>query len=63
MEALSEDPDLDGSMLVDDLINQYNISDDERSFIMLRMDGMTMGEITVDLGESAYKIRQSFRDK
>ena len=63
VEALSEDPDLDGSMLVDDLINQYNISDDERSFIMLRMDGMTMGEITVDLGESAYKIRQSLRDK
>ena len=51
------------SILVDDLINQYNISDNERNFIMLRMDGMTMGEITDDLGESAYKISQSLRDK
>ena len=39
------------------------MTDKERQFVLLRIEGLTMGEITEDLGESSYKIRQSLRDK
>ena len=35
----------------------------EHLFIQLRLEGLTMEEITEDLDESAYKIRQRLRDK
>jgi len=35
----------------------------EQEFIRLRVEGMTMEEITQDIGESAYKIRQDLQEK
>jgi hypothetical protein len=32
-------------------------------FLKLKLDGLSMDEITEDLGESAYKIRESMREK
>lgn len=45
------------------LLSSANLSDAERGFLRLRIEGMTMEEITEDLGDSAYKIRQNLQDK
>lgn len=44
-----------------ELIDQSALSSKERNFIALRMEGLTMDEITEDLGESSYVIRSSLR--
>ena len=65
--------------LVDTLTERTNISDDlefndflktssllssvENDFIVLRLEGMNMDEISKDLQTSAYKIRDTLRDK
>jgi DNA-directed RNA polymerase specialized sigma24 family protein len=38
-------------------------TDSEQVFLKLRYDGLTMEEITEDLGESSYKVRQTLREK
>ena len=63
VEALADETDFDEHLFADDLIEANGVTDQERQFVLLRMEGLTMGEITEDLGESAYKIRQSLRDK
>ena len=63
IEKLSETPDLEENLMIADIMKQYNFSANEQEFLHLRIDGLTMGEISNDLGESAYKIRQSLRDK
>ena len=35
----------------------------EEQFILLRLEGLTMEEITADLHESAYTIRSGLREK
>ena len=45
-----------------ELIDQSELSPKERNFIALRMEGLTMDEITEDLGESSYVIRSSLRN-
>jgi len=44
-------------------INAQGLLDKEKLFLELKLEGLTMEEITEDLGESAYKVRQSLRDK
>ena len=44
-------------------IHAQGLSDKEKLFLELKLEGLTMEEITEDLGESAYKVRQSLRDK
>ena len=44
-------------------INAQRLTDKEKLFIELKLEGLTMEEITDDLGESAYKVRQSLRHK
>ena len=41
----------------------YNLTSAEQTFIALRLEGLTMEEITEDLGVSSYKIRNSVRVK
>lgn len=48
---------------VEDFIARKNLTKKEHKFIELRQEGMTMEEITKDLGESAYKVRQTLRGK
>ena len=47
----------------DILLDSANFNSAEREFLRLRIEGMTMEEITEDLGDSAYKIRQNLQDK
>lgn len=44
-------------------IHAQGLTDKEKLFLELKLEGLTMEEITEDLGESAYKVRQSLRDK
>ena len=47
----------------DDLLSGFNITSSERSFIVLRLEGLTMDEISDDLQTSAYKLRSALREK
>ena len=44
-------------------VNAQGLTEKEKAFIQLKLEGMTMEEITEDLGESAYKVRQTLREK
>ena len=46
-----------------ELLEEADLSSIETQFIKLRLEGLTMEEITEDLNESAYKIRQVVREK
>jgi DNA-directed RNA polymerase specialized sigma24 family protein len=45
------------------LLNSLNLTDIERSFITLKLEGLTMDEISEDLQTSAYKLRSTLRDR
>tara|TARA_Y100000593_G_C4320238_1_gene343401 strand:+ start:5910 stop:6449 length:540 start_codon:yes stop_codon:yes gene_type:complete len=64
LEALRDPTDYEGIVEVDDLIFESgNLTDKEQKFLQLRLEGLTMEEISEDLNESAYKVRQSLREK
>ena len=44
-------------------LGSYNLTPAEQTFIALRLEGLTMEEITEDLGVSSYKVRNNVRDK
>ena len=44
-------------------MDAQGLDDKEKFFLKLKLEGLTMEEITEDLGESAYKVRQSLREK
>ena len=44
-------------------VHAQGLSVKEKLFLELKLEGLTMEEITEDLGESAYKVRQSLREK
>ena len=46
-----------------ELIRNSELTSKEEHFILLRLEGLTMEEITEDLHESAYTIRAGLRDK
>mgnify|MGYP003134275500 FL=1 len=46
-----------------ELLKHYNLTDQEQLFITLRLEGLTMEEISEDLGVSSYKMRTSVRTK
>ena len=45
------------------LLDSAKLNSLEKDFLRLRVEGLTMEEITEDLGDSAYKIRQNLQDK
>ena len=47
----------------EDLLVGFDLTSVERSFIGLRLDGLTMDEISEDLQTSAYKLRSTLREK
>ena len=63
LKALQDPTDYEAIVEVNDLLENNSLSDNEKLFIQLRLDGLTMEEITEDLGESAYKVRQILREK
>ena len=44
-------------------LSQYSLSKSEKLFVELRLEGLTMEEISEDLNESSYKVRTSVREK
>ena len=56
-ETLMSDIELEGLFVANKL------SYTEQSFVRLRLEGMTMEEITEDLDMSAYRVRESLRVK
>jgi RNA polymerase sigma factor (sigma-70 family) len=46
-----------------DQLNKFNLTDQEKRFIELRLEGWTMDEISEDLTKSSYRIRQKLRVK
>ena len=63
LEALKDPVDYENIIEIEDWIETQNLRDSEKIFIRLRLDGLTMEEISEDIGESAYKVRQSLREK
>ena len=63
IEAFTDSTDFTVDVNFSDSIRNCGLSEQEYMFINLRLEGLTMSEISYDLGESAYKLRQSVRDK
>ena len=63
LEALRDPHAFEDDVETDALIYDNGLSDQEQLFIELRRKGYTMDRITKELNESAYKVRQSLREK
>ena len=63
LEALIDPYEFTVEVEFQELLDEANLTPLEHQFIKLRLEGLTMEEITEDLGESAYRIRQGVRDK
>ena len=63
LRALADPGKFTEDVEFDELLAESDLSPLERQFIDLRLEGLTMEEITEDLDESAYKIRQVVRLK
>ena len=61
--ALVDQHDYVGRVETEDWIYSSGLEANEQVFLQLKLEGLTMEEITEDLGESAYKVRQSLRNK
>ena len=62
-KALTDPFEFTQDVEIEGLLDTSNLSLLERHFISLRLEGLTMEEITEDVKESAYKIRQGVREK
>ena len=63
LKALTDPSDFTIDVEFKEFIEVCGLDTIEAAFITLRLEGLTMEEITEDLGEPAYKIRQSVRAK
>lgn len=63
LKALTDPSDFTVDIEFKEFVDDCALDEVEKSFITLRLEGLTMEEITEDLGEPAYKVRQSVRAK
>ena len=63
LQAIQDPTDSTEPIITLDVLKNYNLTDLEHRFLKLRMEGLTMDEITAILGESAYRIRHAIRGK
>jgi len=63
VKALADEDDFTLDFDVADEVFSCGLTQAEQEFLVLRLEGLTMEEITEDLGEPSYKIRQSLRKK
>ena len=62
-QALGIDDDTFDHIEILEVLRNSFLTPKEEQFILLRMEGLTMEEITEDLHESAYTIRSGLREK
>jgi len=62
-KALSSTVDMDSNLMLSSMLNRLQLSESEHWFLQLRMQNLTMDEITNTLEESAYKIRNRIKQK
>jgi len=63
VRALSDSLNLEDEVTLKTLIENTELTKQETQFLILRLEGLTMEEISFELGDSAYKIRQSLQGK
>ena len=63
LNALKDPVNYEIGVELQEILEKQNLSNNESLFIKLRMEGLTMEEISQDLGESAYKVRAGIREK
>ena len=63
LEALTDPSDFTIDVEFQEFIDNCSLDEQEQAFIVLRLEGLTMEEISEDLGESATKLRQTVREK
>lgn len=61
--ALADTDEFTEDVEIDEVLVGAQLTSEESQFVALRLEGLTMEEITEDLQESAYKLRQGVRDK
>jgi len=62
-KAIAINVDMDSNLILNSALSRLNLSDSESSFIQLRIENLTMDEISSTLEESAYKIRNRIKQK
>ena len=60
-DSLAVGIDVDNDLELRELLDSLDLTEEERKYILLRIEGLTMEEITEDLKSSAYKIKDSLK--
>jgi len=55
--------DFTSTLELNDILDRASLSLQERDFLDLRMEGLTMEQISDQIGESAYKVRAALQKK
>ena len=62
-DSLAVGIDVDNDLELRELLDSLDLTEEERKYILLRIEGLTMEEISHELEDSAYRIRQSLQNK
>ena len=60
-DSLAVGIDVDNDLELREILDSLDLTEEERKYILLRIEGLTMEEITEDLKSSAYKIKDSLK--
>ena len=63
LAALTDPKDFTIDVEFQEIFQECGLDAHEQAFITLRLEGLTMEEITEDLDEPSYKLRQTVREK
>ena len=63
LNGLIDPVNIEDKIELQSTLNDANLTPQENTFIKLRLEGLTMEEISTELNDSAYKIRQSLQTK
>ena len=63
LNALEDSTNIEEEIEIQSILSDSNLTEKEKNFISLRLEGLTMEEISVETNDSAYKIRQSLQIK
>lgn len=62
-EALAVDPEFEGLLELQSVLDSSEMTDQESAFLELKLEGLTMAEIAETLGEDAYRLRANLRKR